>query len=393
MNERVQALVVGGGPAGLASTVLLAQAGFDVVCVAPHGAVDPRTTALMAPSLRLLSHVGVWTDAVQQNCAPLKNLHILDDTGHLVSAPDLRFSAEEAGLEAFGWNVPVQVLTAALIERAKTLGGQLVDGVAASARCDENAVSVTLTDGTIIQGAFAVAAEGRKSVLREAASIGAEEWEFEQSALVTRFAHSRSHENTSTEWHKVGGPFTTVPLPGRRSALVWMDKPARIAALMAFSPKDLAREIQLENHGSLGLISDVEAPHGFAMRGVRAEHFAARRVYLVGEAAHVFPPVGAQGLNMTLRDAGHMVDVATSHADAGGNAAMFAYQQRRQVDVLPRQTAINMVNRSLIAESLGPHMLRAAGLAATAYVAPLRGLVVREGLSPSQGLPSAMRAL
>jgi 2-octaprenyl-6-methoxyphenol hydroxylase len=160
---------------------------------------------------------------------------------------------------------------------------------------------------------------------------------------------------------------------------------------MRLSAKELARDIQLMCHGSLGLVSDVATPHSFVMRGVKAEQFAAGRTFLVGEAAHVFPPVGAQGLNMSLRDAGHLVDVVLAHQDAGNNDALKKYDQLRRLDVLPRQTAITVMNRSLLSDLLPPHLARAAGLAAVAMVPPLRALAIREGLSPSAGLPFAMR--
>ncbi len=387
-----KALVAGAGPAGLAAACLLAQAGIDTVIVAPALHDDPRTVALMSPSLKLLESIGLWTDDMRQHCAPLKQLHLLDDTGNLVAAPDVRFSASEAKLEAFGWNIPLAVLIPALRSKAGEFGAQLVDDEVLQVDMRDNSLLVTTKSGMAIESRFAVAADGRNSILRTAAGIAAREWSFAQSALVTRFAHSRPHEYVSTEWHKRGGPFTTVPLPGNSSALVWMDKPDKIDAVMRFSMKDLAREIQLQNHGTLGLISNVMPPHSFPMRGVKAERFALKRTYLVGEAAHVFPPVGAQGLNMSLRDAGHMVDVVLGEDDPGSDLAMQRYDRLRRPDVLPRQTAISMMNRSLLSDLLPPHLARTAGLAAVAMIPPLRQLAIREGLSPSGGLPFAMRA-
>jgi 2-octaprenyl-6-methoxyphenol hydroxylase len=388
-NSKV--VVAGAGPAGLAAACLLAQAGIDTICVAPAAAIDPRTVALMSPSLKLLESIALWTDDFRQHCAPLKQLHLLDDTGNLVSAPGVRFSAAEASLDAFGWNIPLAVLVPALRAKAANFGVRFVDDEVARFEVLDAGVEIHTCSGQRISASFAVAADGRNSTLRKAAGISASEWSFDQSALVTRFAHSRDHEGVSTEWHKLGGPFTTVPLPGFRSALVWMDRPAKIDALMQLSLKELAREIQLQNHGTLGLISDVASPHSFPMRGVKAERFAAKRTYLVGEAAHVFPPVGAQGLNMSLRDAGHMVDVVLAHDDPGSDKAMQDYDSLRRPDVLPRQLGISLMNRSLLADVMPPHLARAAGLAAVAMVPPLRKLAIREGLSPSGGLPFAMR--
>jgi 2-octaprenyl-6-methoxyphenol hydroxylase len=388
----VKALVAGAGPAGLAAAALLAQAGLSTICVAPTLPPDPRTVALMAPSLRLLESLGVWNDDLRQFCAPLKQLHLRDDTGNLVSAPDLRFAASEANLEAFGWNTPLEHLVPALRAAAEKWGVQFISDEVSGVLASDTKITTTTKSGQKIESPFAVAADGRNSLLRKVAGINATTWSFDQSALVTRFAHSHDHEGVSTEWHKHGGPFTTVPLPGLHSALVWMDKPAKIEALKLLDAKALAREIQLESHGTLGLITDVTSPHSFPMRGVKADHFAARRIYLVGEAAHVFPPVGAQGLNMSLRDAGHMLDVVLAHGDdPGAGSAMQRYDALRRSDVLPRQTAITLMNRSLMADVLPPHLARAAGLAAVAWLPPLRNLAIREGLSPSVGLPFAMR--
>jgi 2-octaprenyl-6-methoxyphenol hydroxylase len=390
-NLKTRALVVGGGPAGLTAAALLAQAGVDTVCVAPALMYDPRTTALLSPSIRMLDYLGVWTDELRQFCAPLKQLHLRDDTGNLVQAPDLRFSAAEAQLEAFGWNTPLANLLPVLAARGKELGVKFIEDEISEVNTSETSVVAKAKSDLQIEAEFAVAADGRNSVLRKAAGIAATEWSFDQSALVTRFQHSKDHEYVSTEWHKLGGPFTTVPLPGKHSALVWMDKPDKIEALMHVDVKALAREIQLMNHGDLGLISDVMPPHSFVMRGVKAECFAANRTYLVGEAAHVFPPVGAQGLNMSLRDAGHLVDVVLAHDDAGIDSAMKGYDKLRRSDVLPRQAAISVMNRSLLSDMLPPHLARTAGLTAVAMMPPLRQFAIREGLSPSAGLPFAMR--
>ncbi len=390
-NNTCTAVVVGGGPAGLAAATLLAQAGVDTTCLSAATIIDGRTIALMMPSIRLLQAIGTWTpELIEQSC-PLKHLHIRDDTGNLVTAPDLRFAATELEQDAFGWNVPLQVLIPSLRATAEAAGVKFIADAATGASTTSDRIIIATKSGDLITAKVAVAADGINSVLRQSAGIDVRAWSFDQMALITRFKHSAPHNFISTEWHRRGGLFTTVPMPGHQSSLVWMDRPDKIAALAALSPKQLAAEIQLASHGTLGLVTDVESTQSFPMRGRQAQRFGAKRTLLIGETAHVFPPVGAQGLNMSLRDAGHVVDSIQESDDPGSDSVMQAYDQRRQGDITSRTSAISLVNHTLLAEMSAAHLLRATGFAAIAAFPPLRSFVMRQGLSPDDTLPFAMR--
>ena len=182
-----------------------------------------------------------------------------------------------------------------------------------------------------------------------------------------------------------------MPLPGNASSLVWMGAPPAIESLLDRSGRELAMEIQLITRGTLGLISDVRPAKAFPMRGLRARQFAANRTILTGETAHAFPPVGAQGLNMSLRDVGHAIDVVLGFDDAGSLAAMTEYHRRRSADVTERQAIISAMNTSMLAELLPLDLLRVGALSAISAFPPLRQLVMRQGLAPSNNLPFAMR--
>jgi 2-octaprenyl-6-methoxyphenol hydroxylase len=323
--------------------------------------------------------------------APLRHLEILDETGGMVTSPPLLFSSEELHRESFGWNIPLAELVPALRQRASQLGVVCVEGKAKSAEVVVSGIEVLLEDGQVLRGEVTIAADGADSVLRNSAGILIDLWAFDQNAMVTSFDHSGPHHDTSTERHRLGGPFTTVPLPGNRSSLVWMGFPTTIESLMELPIERLAMEVQMATHGKLGLISNLSLPRSFAMRGIKAREFAARRTLLVGEAAHAFPPIGAQGLNMSLRDAGHAVDVIVGRDDAGSDEVMAQYNAARQADVLQRQLVITALNRSLLAAFLPIDILKAGAMAAISTFPPLRELVMREGLAPTGHLPVAMR--
>ena len=389
LNARV--IVVGGGPAGLAAATLSALEGISTLLIAPEAGPDPRTVALMEPSLRLLSRLGIWPGSLSLISSPLLHLDIIDDMGNLISAPRLTFSAGEVGLDAFGWNIPLGALTVELRSAAQSAGVTVVTDSVILAENLGAVAAVETASGQRYYSEVLIAADGIESLLRKSAGISVDRWSFDQHALVTTFKHSGPHHGVSTERHRPGGAFTTVPLPGNASSLVWMGAPQTIESLMQRAGRELAMEIQLITRGTLGLISDVTPPKSFPMRGLRAREFAANRTILTGETAHAFPPVGAQGLNMSLRDVGHAVDLVLGYDDAGSPAAMADYHARRSADVTERQAIISAMNTSMLAELLPLDLMRVGALSAISSFPPLRQLVMRQGLAPSKNLPFAMR--
>lgn len=391
-------IVAGGGPAGLAAACLLARDGLPVTCITgkpAHGQPDPRTVALMQPAIRLLRHIGVWPDDLQQFACALKKLKLIDDTGALIAAPTVTFSAEEIGSDAFGWNIPVERLVKSLQECAEKSGVSFVHEDAESYAVRDGLAEVRLKGGDSVAGHLVIAADGRASRLRATAGISTIDWSYDQTAIAASFDHTAEHFGISMEYHKSAGPLTTVPMPQGRSALVWMDKPAIADELMNLPDESFAKRLQLETHGDLGLISNVGPRRSFPMRGLTASVFARNRLMLVGEAAHVVPPIGAQGLNISMRDAALSAQLISDAIgwgeDPGGAKTMQTYDTERRRDVLPRQAVVHTLNSSLLAQLAPFHALRAIGLTAISQIAPMRDKVVREGLAPQRGLPRIMR--
>lgn len=386
-------IVTGAGPAGLSAACLLALDGRRVAMVAREqgDTSDPRTVALMQPSIRLLMHLGLWPGHLKEATQPLRKLRLVDDTGALFKAPTITFDPAELGEEAFGWNFPLGILIPALFARARELGVTFTGSDAASVHTASDSVTVTTSEGQRLTARVALAADGRNSLLREAAGIRTNRWSYDQTALATSFGHSGPHDGISTEHHRKAGPFTTVPMPGNRSALVWMERPARAAELMALSDRDLAAEIQIGTHGELGLVSDIGPRRLFPMQGLVARDFARNRIILIGEAAHVVPPIGAQGLNMSLRDAAQAADLMEGEDDPGSSAIMADYDAKRRRDVQPRQQVIDLMNRSLLSGFMALETGRAMGMNLLAQFGPIRRAVMAYGLAPSSNLPRVMR--
>ncbi len=236
-------IVAGAGPAGLAAAALLARDGKRTALVTgkPSAEPDPRTVALMLPAIRMLQYLDIWPGTLEAQTAPLRRLRLVDDTGSPLKAPTIVFDAAELGEEFFGWNIPLSLLIPALRARVLELGVSVIDDEAKDAAMRDATISLKLAEGSEVSGRVALAADGRASRLRQAAGIATDEWSYDQVAIATSFAHSEPHFDISTEYHRPAGPFTTVPMAGNRSSLVWMERPARAAQLMALDDAALCR--------------------------------------------------------------------------------------------------------------------------------------------------------
>lgn len=389
MPQQFEVIVVGGGPAGLTAAIAIAQGGTETALVASlSAATDNRTSALFAGSTALLTTLGIW-DRCGDRAAPLRVLRIVDDTARLLRAPEVRFEAAEIGFEAFGYNIENRDLVAVLESRARELPSlHRFEDTAVRIEIGPDQVTVQLAGGSSLTARLVVGADGRKSLCRAAAGIDTRGWSYPQTALTFNLRHSRPHDDVSTEFHTETGPFTLVPLRGRRSSLVWVLDPASARRWSGADRAELARIIERRSHSILGKIDVESGPGMFPLAIETAQHFAADRIALVGEAAHLIPPIGAQGLNLGLRDAAAVAELtAAAHAsgaDPGAPESMARYDATRRADVAGRTAAIDLLNRSLLSAFLPIHSLRGLGLCLLDRVGPLRRAVMREGIKASQ---------
>lgn len=390
--EDIDILISGGGIAGLISAAAFGAEGFSVLCVDPappvtdEGAAgaDLRSTAFLTPSVKLLEQIGLW-ERLAPHATALQVMRIVD-AGGAEPTPRLTrdFDASEIGDQPFGWNLPNWLLRREIstrLEQLQTVRFQPGTGTAGVVARDEGAI-VTLSDGRRVRARLLIGADGRDSPVRQALGIGVRTLRYGQKALAFAVTHDQPHHNVSTEVHRSGGPFTLVPLPDRdgkpSSAIVWMENGRETARLAALPPAEFEAEVNARSAGVLGPLRVATRLTEWPIISQIANRFTGPRTALIAEAAHVLPPIGAQGLNMSLADLGALLDL--SKADPGSAASLAKFERSRRPEAYARLLGIDALNRASQAQLRPLRDLRAAALGGLYGITPVRQLMMKAGL-------------
>lgn len=385
-------LISGGGIAGMIAAAAFGNAGHSVICIDPappigdetQGGADLRSTAFLTPSIQMLRAAGLWS-TLAPHATALQIMRIVDAGGAQPQARLTReFNAAEISDDPFGWNLPNWLLKREISQRLATLPNvQFLPGLGTVGVLPQNDHAlVTLSDDSRVRAALVVAADGRHSAVRQALGIGVRTMRYGQKALAFSVTHERPHDNISTEIHRSGGPFTLVPLPDRDgkpcSGVVWMERGSETARLRALPPDDFIQELNRRSVGVLGQLTPVTRLSEWPIISQIADSFTGPRTALIAEAAHVVPPIGAQGLNMSLADLASLVSLSAN--DPGSAASLAAYARRRRPEALARVLGIDALNRASMAAPRPLRDLRAAALGGLYAIAPVRRVLMRAGL-------------
>lgn len=390
--QRRDIVISGGGIAGMIAAAAFGARGFSVTLVDPApraasaaaAAGDLRSTAFLQRARAVLDGAGLWP-LLAPHTTPLQVMRIVD-AGGATAQPRVTgsFDAAEISDLPFGWNIPnTRILGAAMARLDQLENVEFRTGVGTrSVLTREREARVTLSDGQVIAADLLIGADGRNSPVREALGIAAKTTRFGQKALAFAVTHPVPHGNVSTEIHMSGGPFTLVPLPDHdghpSSAVVWMERgpeAERLANLdtPAFEAEMTARSAHL--FGDLTLAS----PRSIWPIIARiADRFAAERCALIAEAAHVVPPIGAQGLNMSLADIECLLRL--SERGLGTRDMLDRYHRERHAEARLRVAGVAALNRASMTEGAVMRDLRSEVLKLFNQVTPIRRGLMRKGL-------------
>lgn len=414
----VDIAISGGGFAGLALALAFARSiGPDLrIAVIEPGrldaspATDPRASAISASSRRLLTAIGVWS-RVAPDAQPVRRIEITDtglDAGirPVLLAYDNTVGPNTAGDIAGGdagetggerepatHIVPNAALLAALIGEARTEPGiRLIEGAGVVGLENTPAAArLTLASGETVAARLAVAADGRRSPLRDLAGIKVVGWSYGQSGIVTRLAHERPHEATAVQHFLPAGPFAILPLPGNRSCITWSEERARAAQIMALDDDGFLDEVDRRFGGRLGAISLDGARRSWPLEMHLARSYIAPRLALAGDAAHGVHPIAGQGLNLAMRDIAALVECVAealrAGLDAGDAFALERYQRWRRFDSMTSAAAFDALNRFFSNDVPLLRSFREVGLGLVDRVPALKSLLVTEAAGLTGAVP------
>lgn len=387
-------VVTGAGHAGLTLSLILARAGFQVALI-DHAPLTPadeakptgRTVALLNTSLNVL-RAAMEGFNPDNHGTPLQTMRIVDDSGYGRDLMPVEFRAPEIGAPQFGYNIPNAVLKNILqkaVTKHKNI--QVFDGLKLSQFGATNTrATCTLENGTKISSALVIGADGRNSTVREQAGIDIKRHDYGQMAMTCLISHTKPHNNTSTEFHRGGGPFTFVPMAGNQCSVVWAEKTDDAKSFLGMKKQDFEKAIQDRSHGLLGTITLQSPPESWPLILLNAEKIIGTRCAIAAEAAHVFSPIGAQGLNLSLRDVGTLaevlIDAARLGEDIGCQNVLSRYEDRRRLDIQSHVAGIDGLNR-VVANNLSfVGELRRLGLKGLNSIPALKSFVMNQGLNP-----------
>lgn len=399
MTDDAELLIVGGGLVGLLLGVACAGSGLEVALVDRQDpaamqaeAFDGRASAIAYGSSRVLAALGLW-DRIAAEAEPILEIRVADGASPLF----LHYDHRDLGPAPLGHIVENRVLRQALFDAAHALPKLALLAPLAVERIDASstAAHAQLSDGRRLQGRLVAAADGALSPLRRAAGIRTFDRRYPQTGIVTTVRHEKPHLGIAVEHFLPAGPFAILPMTGNRSSIVWTERVEATPRLLALPDADFAAELAARFGDFLGAVEPVGPRWSYPLGLMLAERYAATRLALVGEAAHLIHPIAGQGLNLGIRDVAALAELVIDRRrlglDIGDDALLCRYQRWRRFDTLMLAAVTDSLNR-LFSNRVAPlRLARDLGLAIVDRLPPVKRILMRDAMGILGDLPRLVR--
>jgi 2-octaprenyl-6-methoxyphenol hydroxylase len=397
--RHVEVCIVGAGPVGGTLACRLATQGFTTAIIdrAPLPPMerpdfDGRAYAIAAGPRRLLEAAGLWEKLPEPTC-PIQDIRVTDGRlGRPASKLHLHFATRELGEAAgpFGWMVEARSLRVALNAHMAVLPAlQVFAPAEADVERRPDGAVVQVAGGPDLACRLVIAAEGRRSPLREAAGIPVTRLPYNQTGIVSAVAHERPHHNVALEHFLPSGPFAQLPMCATSgaphvSAIVWTERDRLAQIMLRLDDARFAREIARRLGDHLGAVRPIGRRWSYPLAAMLAHRYVDTRLALVGDAAHGIHPIAGQGLNLGFRDvialSELLIEASRRGDDVGAPAVLQRYQRQRRPDNLLMLTATDALDRLFSSDNPVLRLVRDVGIAAVHRAPPLKRLFMRQAM-------------
>jgi 2-octaprenyl-6-methoxyphenol hydroxylase len=404
-------IIAGAGMAGATLALALHQGGLRPILIDPmvfdaqlQPNFDGRASAIAYASFRQWRALGVGA-ALEPHAQPIAQILVTDGTAPGAAAPAplgtfLRFESAEIGAasggEPLGYMLENRQIRAALAAAVTAAGiPVLAPARVAAVRFGSVAAEVTLDDSRVLNAPVVVGAEGRASVVRQAAGIGETGWGYGQSGVVATVQPERPHQGVAHEYFLPSGPFAILPLTGNRASLVWTESTKNGAALKD-AGDDMFHAYLARRFGDfLGQVTRVGPTFAYPLSLSLAHSMTAPRAALLGDAAHGIHPIAGQGLNLGLKGAAALaqvlVDASRLGEDIGSETVLERYARWRRFDTVALAAATDVFTRLFANDDPLLRLVRGAGMAVVNRIGPARRFFMQEAGGATGDLPRLMQ--
>ncbi len=404
MTRASNILIVGGGLNGPALALALAQTGHTVSVidslaetVRTDAAFDGRSYALALASKRLLDAIGVW-ERVADHAQPMLEIKVTD--GHAGSGPSpffMHFDHAEIEEGPMGYVVEDRHLRRAFLEamaeekRITQISGKTV----VAQETGISGITLTLDDGSTVNGQLVVGCDGRRSGTAARAGIKRSGWDYGQTALVCAIEHDLPHHGVAHQFFMPPGPLAILPLTGNRSSIVWSERTDTAYRINALPEAEYLQVLRPRFGDFLGDIRLQGDRFTYPLNLTIANSFISDHLALVGDAAHGMHPIAGQGLNAGLRDVGALAEVLTLAGrrgeEIGATLVLQRYQEWRRFDTASLAMATDVFNKLFSNDNPLLRIGRDIGMGIVGSLPGLRRGFVREAAGLTGDLPKLLQ--
>jgi len=398
-NKSFDVVVVGAGMVGAALACALGLAGKRVALLEAQlpsafelgEAVDLRVSAISRASQALFERLGVWQSMAALRISPFENMTVWDATG----TGEIHFDSAEMGEIHLGHIIENRLVQWVLLQRLAELESvSVIEGRLSDLEFDDEAVRVTLQDGSELSAALLVGADGAASQVRQLAGIELQSREYCQQGIVCNVATEKPHQRTAWQRFMPSGPLAFLPLEDGRCSIVWSCDDALSEQMMALSDDEFRHELASAFGHRLGAVTAVSERGAFPLVRRHAAQYVKPRLALVGDAAHTIHPLAGQGVNIGLLDVAALTEILLEAKHGIGSLRVLrGYERWRRGNNSIMMHSMDGFHWLFGSEQEPLRQLRNVGLSLVNRLSPLKSELMRHAMGLEGDLPKLSRGV